>query len=440
MAKFIIKGGNHLYGSVRVGGAKNASYKILLASLLAHTPSRLLNIPQIAEVEFCADLIRSLGGKVERKGERMLSVDPQGLSQTHLSPEAGNFSRVAPMFLPILLARFHEAWVPLPGGDKIGKRPLERHFAGLQALGAKLEVSTTGIQAVLPQKKFTGATYRFEKNSHTGTETVLLASVLAEGITILENAAVEPEVIDLVNFLTAMGAHIKLIRPRTWEIYGTPHLYGTIYKIMPDRNEVVSYACAALATKGDIVVENAREADLLSFLPAVENAGGGYQVGEFGIRFFYYQPLQATQITTSKHPGFMTDWQPLWAVVMATAHGVSEIHETVTQSRFQYSQALSQMGTKLELFAPQVAHPDIVYNFNLSDDEPNACHGLRIYGPSQFCGGEFYVSDLRSGATLILAGLQSKDTTILNNIIQIDRGYEKLDQRLRQLGADIKRL
>ena len=121
---------------------------------------------------------------MERKGERMLSVDPQGLSQTHLSPEAGNFSRVAPMFLPILLARFHEAWVPLPGGDKIGKRPLERHFAGLQALGAKLEVSTTGIQAVLPQKKFTGATYRFEKNSHTGTETVFLASVLAEGITL----------------------------------------------------------------------------------------------------------------------------------------------------------------------------------------------------------------------------------------------------------------
>lgn len=440
MEKFIIQGGNQLYGSVRVGGAKNASYKILLASLLANSPSRLLNLPQIAEVAFCADLIRSLGGSVEQKGERMLAIDPSGLSKNTLSGNAGNFSRVSPMFLPILLSRFGEAQVPLPGGDKIGKRPLERHFAGLTALGAKLEINDQSIKAVLPQKQFKATTYRFAKNSHTGTETILLASVLADGVTILENAAVEPEVIDLVNFLVTMGARIRLIRPRTWEIHGTKNLHGAIYKIMPDRNEVVSYACAALATKGDIVVENARETDLLSFCHALEKAGGGYQVGEFGMRFFYHQPLTATNITTNIHPGFMTDWQPLWAILMATAHGKSHIHETVTQSRFQYSQPLEQMGVKLRLFAPAVSDPEKTYNFNLTDDTPGALHAIEIEGPTNFIGGEFAVSDLRAGATLLLAGLVCSETTVLHNIVQIDRGYEKLDERLRQLGANIKRV
>lgn len=440
MEKFIIQGGNQLYGSVRVGGAKNASYKILLASLLANSPSRLLNLPQIAEVAFCADLISSLGGKVEQKGERMLAVDPSGLNKNYLDKQAGNFSRVSPMFLPILLAHFGEAQVPMPGGDKIGKRPLERHFAGLTALGAELEINNDVIKAKLPQKRFKATTYRFAKNSHTGTETILLASVLADGVTILENAAVEPEVVDLVNFLTAMGAHIRLIRPRTWEIHGTKSLHGAIYKIMPDRNEVVSYACAALATKGDIVVENARQTDLLAFCHALEEAGGGYQVGEFGMRFFYYQPLQATKIATNIHPGFMTDWQPLWAILMATANGTSQIHETVTQSRFQYSQPLEQMGVKLHRFAPKVAFPEKTYNFNLSDDTTDALHAIEITGPTNFIGGEFSVTDLRAGATLLLAGLVCPETTILHNIVQIDRGYEQLDRRLCQLGANIKRI
>ncbi len=440
MSKLVITGGTPLYGSVRVGGAKNASYKIMIASLLADSPSRLLNLPQIADVELTASIINSLGGKVEKKGERMLAIDPTHLHQFALDPKVGASSRASTIFLPVLLTKFGQAHVPLPGGDKIGKRPLERHFEGLETLGAKLTIKDGQIQANLPAGKFHGGTYRFAKNSHTGTETLLLAAAMADGTVILENAAVEPEVLDLVNFLNQLGAHIRQIRPRTYEIIGTPRLHGTIYKIMPDRNEVVSYACAAIATKGDIVVENAREQDLTAFLQKLTEIGAGYEVGDFGIRFFYHQPLVATDVTTKIHPGFMTDWQPLWATLVAHCQGASVIHETVMQARFQYVEPLQQMGAKIDIFAPAVDHPELVYNFNLEDDEPNACHACRITGTTKFTGGEFIIHDLRAGATLILAALSGSGVTTLHNLDQIDRGYEKLDHRLRQLGANISRL
>jgi UDP-N-acetylglucosamine 1-carboxyvinyltransferase len=440
MTKLIIAGGTPLYGSVRVGGAKNASYKIMVASLLAQTPSRLLNLPNIAEVEFTGNLIRTLGGQVEKKGERMLWLDPTNLNRHVISAKAGEFSRASTIFLPVLLSKFGHAQVPIPGGDKIGKRPLERHFDGLQALGAKISLQGQTITATLPKQHFYGTTYRFAKNSHTGTETLLLAAVLAHGTTILENAATEPEVQDLINFLNEMGGHIKLIRPRTYEIVGTPKLHGAIYKIMPDRNEVVSYAVAAIATKGDVVVENAREKDLLAFLHQLTLIGAGYEIGEFGIRFFYHQPLRATDITTQIHPGFMTDWQPLWATLISHAQGTSIIHETVMQNRFQYVSPLQQMGAQIEFFNPPVSNPEVTYNFNLSDEVKDTPHAIKIHGPTHFKSGSFTVHDLRAGATLILTALAAKGVTTLENVEQIDRGYEKLDSRLRQLGAKIKRI
>ncbi len=440
MSKLIITGGTPLYGSVRVGGAKNASYKIMIAALLANSPSRLLNLPGIADVKMVAQIINDLGGVAKRCGERMLAIDPQNLQQNSVKDQFGAVSRASTIFLPVLLSKFGRASVPLPGGDKIGKRPLERHFDGLVALGAKLEVKDGQIIASLPKKKFQGASYRFAKNSHTGTETLLLAAVLADGVTILENAAQEPEVLDLVDFLRKMGAQIELLAPRTFRIVGVSSLQGAIYKIMPDRNEVVSYACAALATKGDIVVENARADHLTAFLSKLEEIGAGYQVGDYGIRFFYYQPLKAVTVETTIHPGFMTDWQPLWATLVAHAQGESIIHETVMQSRFQYLEPLSQMGAKIELFQPVVQDPEKTYNFNLIDDPQGAKHAVRIIGPTAFTGGEFTIHDLRAGATLLLAALSGSGQTILHNLEQIDRGYEKLDHRLRQLGAKIERV
>ncbi len=440
MSKLIITGGTPLYGSVRVGGAKNASYKIMIAALLADSSSRLLNLPNISDVELTGQIINELGGQVSHCGERMLAIDPQNLNKQDLSGKFGKSSRASTIFLPVLLARFGQAKVPLPGGDKIGKRPLDRHFAGLQALGAHIEIKDDFIYASLPQKTFQGNTYRFLKNSHTGTETLLLAAVLAKGITVLENAAQEPEVLDLVAFLNTMGAKIEIAGPRMFRITGVDHLQGAIYKIMPDRNEVVSYACAAIATKGDIVVENARPDHLAAFLQKLADVGAGYQIGDYGIRFFYQGPLTATNISTAIHPGFMTDWQPLWATLVAHANGSSVIHETVMQNRFQYVDPLTKMGAKIEFFQPSVRRPDEVYNFNLADDNTRALHAIKILGPTNFQGGEFEIHDLRAGATLILAALSGQGKTILHNLEQIDRGYEKLDTRLRQLGAKIERV
>ncbi|MBQ6438222.1 UDP-N-acetylglucosamine 1-carboxyvinyltransferase [bacterium] len=440
MAKFRVTGGQRLTGSVRVGGAKNASWKLMMAALLADESSRLLNIPQIADVQFAREMMTHLGAQISDGGERMIVISGAGLHESRLDASCGEFSRSSVAFLPVLLNRFGSARVPLPGGDKIGRRPLERHFFGLEKLGAHLEVVDGQVQASLPERKFVGGTYRFAKNSHTGTETMLQAAVLAEGKTILENAAMEPEVLDLVKFLNAMGARISLIRPRTYEIYGVPALHGAIHKLMPDRNEAVSYACAALATGGDVIVENARERDLTAFLAKLDDIGAGYQVGEFGIRFFAYQPLAATDVTTSIHPGFMTDWQPLWATLMTTAHGTSTIHETVMQSRFQYVAPLQQMGAKITVFQPEVADREATYNFNLSDDAPEACHAIAITGPTHFGPGEFVVSDLRAGATLILAALSGNSQIVLDRVEQIDRGYENLDGKLRALGAKIERI
>ncbi len=440
MSKLIITGGTPLYGSVRVGGAKNASYKIMIAALLADSPSRLLNLPNISDVDLTSQIINDLGGKVEKRGERMLSVDPTSLEKNCLSSKVGQASRASTIFLPVLLAKFGHAIVPLPGGDKIGKRPLERHFAGLQALGAQVTIRDGQIEAVLPMGKFQGNTYRFIKNSHTGTETLLMAAVLAEGITVLENAAQEPEVLDLVAFLNTLGARIELAGPRMFRITGVKNLHGAIYKIMPDRNEVVSYACAAIATKGDIVVENARPDHLAAFLQKLDDVGAGYQIGDYGIRFFYQGPLSATNVTTAIHPGFMTDWQPLWATLIAHAQGESLIHETVMQSRFQYVEPLQKMGAQIELFQPQVSNRDETYNFNLADERDDEKHALKIIGPTTFTGGEFEIHDLRAGATLILAALSGTGQTILHNLDQIDRGYEQFDARLCQLGAKIERV
>ncbi len=439
MAYLHIKGGRPLSGSVRLGGAKNASYKLMIASLLAEGESRLLNFSRISDVEAVGQIIRNLGGKVRKAGERALFINPNSLARWVIDDQKkGNQGRFSTIFIPVLLHRFGQAVVPAPGGDKIGKRPLDRHFAGLQALGAQIKekdglyfVKTNGLK---------GTTYRFAKNTHTGTETLILAAVKAKGSTILENAALEPEIDDLISYLNRMGAKIKRLPNRVIKIEGVRKLKGTIHKILPDRNEAVSYACTALATKGDIVIENANPDHLKAFLAALDQAGAGYEIGSYGVRFFYKQPLKATQIETHIEPGFMTDWQPLWGTLMTQAEGESMIHETIMPDRFGYIEELKQMGAKIERFQPEIKDPDKVYNFNLKDDQPGAKHAIRIYGPTLLKPGKFQVKDLRHGASLVMAALVANGVSTIYNLKQIDRGYEDLAGRLKLLGAQIKRV
>ncbi len=438
MASFQVTGGTPLHGSVRIGGAKNASYKLMIASMLGETESRLLNFSHISDVELVGKIIAYLGATVWQAGERAIFISPENLNSHTIDQEHGEQGRFSTMFIPPLLARFGTASVPAPGGDKIGKRPLDRHWDGLEALGARVWVEngmyraeTTGLR---------GTTYRFRKNTHTGTETLLMAAARAQGTTVLENAAEEPEVDDLITFLNAMGARIARSQKRVIKIEGVPALHGAIHKLMPDRNEAVSYACAAVATQGDVIIENARPEHLTAFLEKLDVIGAGYEVGNYGIRFFYKQPLVATDITTSVHPGFMTDWQPLWATLVTQAVGVSSIHETIMESRFQYVSELQQMGVRCELYMPDIQNPDELYNFNLEDDAPDRPHAVRIYGKAQLQPGEFRVKDLRHGATLILASMIAQGTSIIHDIEHVDRGYESLDNRLRSMGAQITRL
>lgn len=438
MPNFIVQGGKPLYGSVRVGGAKNASYKLMLAALLANTPSRILNFSHISDVYLVASLINSLGAKAMQVGERAYTIDPTGMKTDEIDPSSGEASRASTMFIPALLAKFGRAVVPFPGGDKIGARPLDRHFDGLIALGATVEVKENKI--IVTAKQLKGARYRFRKSTHTGTETLIMAAVKAKGTTILENAALETEIDDLIAFLNSMGAKITRRPNRVIEIIGVTELKGAIHKIMSDHNQVVSFACAALATKGDVIVENADSEDIEAFLLKLDEIGAGYEVGHYGIRFFYKGPLKATNVKTGVHPKFKTDWQPLWVTMMTQAEGESILHETVSENRFQYVDSLNAMGANIELFNPVVENPDEVYNFNLDVDKPDNMHAARVIGPTQLHGGEFTVKDLRHGATLMIAGLIADGVTTLHDGDQhIDRGYESLEEVFQALGATISR-
>jgi len=437
MSQFKIIGGTPLLGSVRIGGAKNASYKLMLAALMGKSGSRLLNFSKIKDVETVGEIISNLGGSVTAIGERALSIDPQDITSFVLPPDVGEQGRFSSMFLAPLLARFGNAIVPAPGGDKIGSRPLGWHFDGLRALGATIEIKDGMYHA--QADKLVGTTYRFPKNTHTGTETLLLAAVLAEGKTILENAAEESEIDDLINFLNAMGAQIRRRAFRTIEILGVKELHGAIHRIMPDQNEAVSYACAAIATKGDIVIENANHNHLKAFLEKLDEIGAGYEVGQYGIRFFHRGDLRATDIETIEAPGFKTDWQPLWATLITQAEGTSIIHETIYEKRFQYVDALREMGAKIEFFQPNVNNPENTYNFNYAESDQTLPHAIKISGKTSLHGGSFSVQDLRHGATLVIAGLIASGETVLKNIEQIDRGYESLAERLQSLGANIVR-
>jgi UDP-N-acetylglucosamine 1-carboxyvinyltransferase len=437
MSSFIIQGGDPLYGSVRLGGAKNASFKIMIASLLSQGESRLLNVSNISDVHLVGEIIKSLGGKVTKRGERTLFIDSEGLKSYTIDDAYGPQSRSAPMFVPVLLHRFGHARAPAPGGDKIDKRPLDRHWQGLEKMGASITEKDNHIVANC--KKLTGTRYKFTKNTHTGTEVLIMAAVLAEGKTVLENAALEPEVDDLIDFLNQMGAHIRRRHHRVIEIEGVESLNPTIYKIMPDRNEAVSYACAAIATKGDIIVENAKHEHVAAFLEKLDELGGGYEIGNYGIRFFWKGPLRATDIVTEPHPGFMTDWQPLWAVLVTQATGTSIIHEAIFSERFQYINHLQEMGVQTSVFQPEVNNPEKFYNFDLDPNSAKLPHAVKITGPSQLTPGNFYVKDLRHGATMVIAAIIADGQSRIDNIEQIDRGYEELDSRLRSMGASITR-
>lgn len=426
-----------MYGEVKISGSKNVALKAIVAGLLTDEDVVIENVPDISDLSVMEEIAQKLGAEIERKNET-LKIRAARLKSEKVPLEMGARLRTSSMFMAPLLLRLGKAVIPNPGGCRIGARPIDRHVQGLKELGVGVTYNARDGYFHAQIKNLQGGNYRFSKNTHTGTETLLIIAAFTPGQTVLENAAQEPEVDDLIKLLNLMGAEIKRVKPKTIVIKGVKKLHGTTFKIMPDRNEAVTFAVAALATGGDIFLKNAQEEVLRPFLKKVDEAGGGWERKDSGIRFFSKERLKPTNVVTSPYPGFMTDWQAPWAILMTQAHGVSTIHETVYEDRFQYVEELKKMGAKIELFNPAVDNPTDFYNFNWEDNKPEYFHGIKISGPTKLHNAILNISDLRAGATLVLAALTASGQSYLGGVKHLDRGYENFEERLMKLGAKIK--
>lgn len=436
MAKYIIEGGVPLRGTVQIPGAKNAGFKLMIASLLSDDISTISNIPYIRDVIAVKKIIEALGAKVEFSDDTMQISG--GINSFEVPEELGIRSRASFMYLPVLLHRFKKGKVNLPVGDKLGERPINWFLEGLQKMGATVSMHDGLIEAQAPVG-LSGAEYEFPKNTHTGTEGLIMAAVLASGKTLVKNAATEPEVDDLISFLGKMGAKVKRVKPREIEVQGVPSLKGAVHKVMPDRNEVVTFGCMALGTQGEIEINDLNASHVRSFIKKIKEAGGNIDEQNNKLTVRYDKNLSGTDVTTQAYPGFMTDWQSLWAALMTQTDGQSVVHETVFESRFGYVPSLEKMGAEIELFKPSVADPEKSYNFEWNEETAALPHAAKIFGPRKLHGSNLEVTDIRSGATLVFAALMAEGKSEISGVEHIERGYEDLEGRLERLGAKIMR-
>ncbi len=428
---FLIKGGRPLHGEVKVAGAKNAATKMMIASLLTDEECVLENFPRISDTLITEQLCEALGSET-RHEDSTLFIKTEKIKDTQVS-SLSRRNRIPILVLGPLLVRAGEAHIPVVGGDKIGARPVDMHLESLVALGAEIEVDSGFYRARAPHGLH-GAQINLRYPSVGATENTILASVLAKGKTVINNAAIEPEIIDIIKMLQNMGAIIELGANRKITINGVTRLHGTRYRILPDRNEVISFACLAIATGGDIFVGGAVQEHLITFLNTLRRIGGEFEIKENGVRFWRGRPLSAVQIQTDTHPGFMTDWQQPFAVLLTQSAGSSIIHETVYEDRFGYTKDLNLMGANIKVSVDCLG--DLVCRFK----DLNHPHSAIISGATPLTGAKLIVPDLRAGMAHIVAALAAEGESVLSGIHEIDRGYESIDERLQNLGADFKRV
>lgn len=439
MEKFIINGGRKLTGSISVSGSKNVALKALVASCLTREEVIIENIPLISDFMVMAEIIRDLGGKVEISGHTA-KIKLTEVKKSKISLRKAASIRTSAMFLVPLLLRTGKAVIPNPGGCRIGARPIDRVIKGLRKMGVKVVYSSKdGFFHLKVLGALKPVNYKFEKNTHTGTETLIMMSALIKGKTVLENAAQEPEVDDLIRLLNSMGAEVER-NGRKIVINGVDKLNGVKFLIPSDRNEIVTFAIAAALTKGSISVENITSRGIEEFIDLFKKTGGAVDVEKEGIRFSYKNSLKAVNVSTAFYPGFMTDWQGPWVILMTQAKGESIVHETVYENRFNFVRELEKMGAEIKLFNPKVENPEKFYNFNYSDNKPDYRHAARISGPVKLHNAAIYISDLRAGATLVLAAIAAPGESIVFGVEHLDRGYERFDKRLKLLGANIRRV
>ncbi len=430
--KLTIVGGKPLKGEISLRGAKNALPKIMVAALLSNDESIISNVSDISDVEIVTNMINLLGGSVEEVVPGTIKIVSKNLklvSAKELHEVAGT-SRIPILFAGPLLHRLGRAVLPSLGGCKIGTRPVDFHLSALQKLGAIEHDIVGGFE--LSAQKLHGTKITLDYPSVMATEQILISASLAEGVTEISNAAVEPEIIDLICVLQKMGAIISVDTDRVISIRGVKKLRGFNHKVMPDRIEAGSWACAAAATNGRIFVREARQADMMAFLNAFRLIGGEYNVTDNGIEFWRGSTTKPISLETDVHPGFMTDWQQPFTVLLTQIDGLSTIHETVYEDRFGFTNVLNDMGAKIQLY--QNCLGKLPCRFAQS----NYQHSAVISGPTKLKGGTIKVPDLRAGFSYVIAALVAKGETTITNINIIERGYEQFEDKLRGIGADIK--
>ncbi|GAA1566747.1 UDP-N-acetylglucosamine 1-carboxyvinyltransferase [Leucobacter aridicollis] len=431
--EIIIKGGTPLKGRIEVRGAKNLATKAMVATLLGKTPSVLRNVPNISDVRVVAGLL-ALHGVLITKGEDAdeWHFDPSNVEVAHkadIDAHAGS-SRIPILFCGPLLHRLGEAFIPDLGGCRIGDRPIDFHLDALREFGAVVEKLPSGISLTAPNG-LKGANIELPYPSVGATEQVLLTAVLAEGQTELRNAAIEPEIIDLICILQKMGAIISMEPNRVILIEGVDELRGYDHKAIFDRNEAASWAAAALATKGDIFVGGVRQEEMMTFLNAYRKVGGDFDVHDDGIRFWHPGgDLKPVTIETDVHPGFMTDWQQPLVVALTQANGTSTIHETVYENRFGFTDALNTMGANI------VVHPNGLSEAGRRVKRREFEQAAVITGPTPLTAADVVVPDLRGGFSHLIAAMIAEGESKVSNIGIIARGYENFIEKLRLLGAD----
>ena len=422
MQKLAIQGGAHLRGEVRISGAKNAALPILCASLLTSDAVQLSNVPDLNDVTTMRKLLRHLGVAIETSDNQVI------LSAAHIEKLEAPYDmvktmRAAILVLGPLVTRFGEARVSLPGGCAIGSRPVDLHIKGLQAMGAIIHIEHGYIHAQVPRGnngggRLKGARIFFDLVSVTGTENLMMAATLADGVTILENAAREPEVVDLAHCLIAMGAKIEGAGSDTISIIGVEKLHGAGHRIMPDRIESGTFLVAATATGGDITLTDARADILENVLEKLQEAGATIQVGRNTINLKMSTRPKAVNVRTAPYPAFPTDMQAQFMVMNTIAEGSAMVVETIFENRFMHVQELRRLGAQIEV-------------------EGNTAV---IKGCAQLEGATIMATDLRASACLVIAGLVAQGETIVDRIYHLDRGYEHLEAKLSALGANIRRL
>ncbi|GAA3627192.1 UDP-N-acetylglucosamine 1-carboxyvinyltransferase [Microbacterium awajiense] len=427
-----IRGGRPLSGRVEVKGAKNLATKAMVAALLGETTSVLRDVPDISDVKVVRSLLEVHGVTVTDGEERgTLLLDPRGAVSAHMEEidaHAGA-SRIPILFCGPLLHLLGQAFIPDLGGCRIGDRPIDFHLDALRSFGAVVEKLPSGIRLSAPDGLH-GADIELPYPSVGATEQVLLTAVRAKGITELRNAAIEPEIMDLIAVLQKMGAIISYEPNRVILIEGVDSLRGYDHRCIFDRNEAASWACAALATDGDIYVGGAKQQEMLTFLNVFRKVGGDFDVHEDGIRFRRGGALRPVVVETDVHPGFMTDWQQPLIVALTQAQGESIVHETVYENRFGFTEALRQMGADI------VVHPRGLAGGARRVPRRELEQAAVINGPTPLRGADIVVPDLRGGYSHVIAALTAEGESTVRNVGIIRRGYEKLFRKLDTLGAD----